>query len=1055
VNRLIDAVVRSRVASHLILLAMLAAGGLTMSGIDVRLFPETVPGKIQVTVPYPGATPEEVEAAVVEPVEERVRSLEGVRRVRATATADLGRVVVDLYRGEDVDEARDAVRSAVDRITVFPAETERPEVVEVEPREQILQLVVHGDLDADTRGVRTVKALAERVRRDLTTLPGVSQAEVGGVPTDLVEIAVPRTALDALDTTLAEIATLVSASSREFSAGVMDTDRDRLLVRTLGEKESADALREVVLRTAADGSRVRLGDVAEVREALADEGLITRLDGRPAALVTIFRAGDERVLEVVETVETYLAEDLRPRLPESLAAEVWRNDGRLLEGRLRLLVKNGALGLLLVLVVLTLFLDLRVAAWVAAGIGAAFVGAFALMGVFGVALNVISLFGFILAIGIVVDDAIVVGENVYARQMAPPEGTSALDRAIGAAQRVSRPVFFAVSTTIATFVPLLFLPGTIGQFIDQIAAIVIFTLLLSLLESFLVLPRHLAHLEDRAPRRFSPRRLTAPARRRVQDALEAFSRGPLARAVHFAVRHPAVTLSAAVALLVTALALPAGGWIKFVFFPEVQGNYVTARLELAQNTPETRTLAVAQRIEAAAAEAAEAVGEDYGLAPEQVLDRVLVTVGSLPGAADPGAQRPAGQRPQFAALTARIMDAEVRPFDAAEFSAAWREATAAIPGERELSFSASLVNIGAPVALEVSADDEATVDAAVARLREELAGLDGVHDVRDDRFRNTDEITLALRPAARSYGLTVADVGRTVREALYGAEALRVQRGREEVRVRVRLPKAERDGLDDLRELEIVTADGGRVPLATVAEIGERPAPARIRRVDGRRIVTLAADTDPDRTSGGEATSHLLGTVVPELKARHPDLRVAVAGEQEERARTAPALLRNFALELFAIYALLALAFDRFTQPFVIMAVMPFGLIGVILGHLLLGLNLTLLSVFGLVGLTGVLVNDALLLIDFAEERLTHGEDLPTAVAEAAKARFRPILLTSLTTFFGVAPLILETSVQAQFLIPTAVALGFGILAGTAVLMLVVPALAVLHGRLFPRPADG
>jgi len=1048
VNGFIDRVIRNRVASNLLLAGMLGAGVLIMSGIDVRLFPDTNPGQVRVTVPYPGATPDEVEAAIVNPVEERVRAIEGVRQVRATATGDLARVVVDLQRGEDVGERRDEIEAAIGRITVFPEAAEDPRVVEVEPREQVLQLVVSGDVPIDDTGTARIKALAEQVREGLTALPGVSQAELGGVPDDLIEIAVSRHTLRDLGTTLRAIAQQVRASSREVSAGTIDTQRDRLLVRTLGEDERATEFRDIVVATSADGARLRLGQVASVRETFEDSAIITRLDDRPAALITVFRAGDERVLDVVEAVQDWVDTRLRPQLPEGLEVRIWRNDGQLLAGRLRLLVENGALGLLLVLLVLTLFLDLRVAAWVATGVGAAFIAAFALMGIFGVALNVISLFGFILAIGIVVDDAIVVGENVYVAQTAPDRSGTGLDRAIAATQRVSRPVFFAISTTIVTFVPLLFLPGTTGQFVEQIAAIVIFTLVLSLLESFFVLPHHLVNLQPETPARFSPRRMTTPLRERVQSTLDRFAAGPLRRAVGGAVQHPVFTLTVASAFLAVALALPAAGYVKFVFFPQVQGNYVTARLELPQNTPEERTLEIARRIATAAADAGRRVGETHGLALGAALEGVLLSVGSAPGVAGPGAERPAGQRPQFAVLTAQIMDAQRRPFEAAEFMQAWRAATSAIPGLRELSFSASLVNIGAPVALQLSADDPATVDDAIQRLREALKTLDGVHDIRDDRFRSTDEVTLSLRPEARSFGLTLLDLGQTVREALYGAEAVRIQRGREEVRVRVRLPEAERDGLDDLRALEIVTPDGGRVPLARVAEIARRPAPARISHLDGRRITTLAADVDADRISGGEATAYLLNEVVPGLSEQYPDLTVTVGGEQEEQGRTAPALMRNFGLALFAIYALLALALEAYTLPFVIMAVMPFGLIGVLAGHLLLDLNLTLLSIFGLIGLTGVLVNDALLLVDFVTAHRREGAALHEAVTEAAMQRFRPILLTSLTTFFGVAPLIAEQSVQAQFLIPTAVSLGFGILVGTFILMFVVPALAVLHGRL-------
>lgn len=1050
-NALIGAVVRSRVASNLLLGGLLAAGLLSLGALNVRLFPEIQPNLIEVTVPYPGATPEEVEASVVEPIEERVQGIEEVREVRSAATSDLGRVSISFFRGADLAEKLDEVKAEVDRITVFPEGAEQPEVVEVEAREQVLQLVVSGNLDARTANLRTIKDLAERIRDDITALPGVSQASINGVPEDRILVTLDQQALRSFDTSLGEVAALIRRGSGDLSAGDLETQRDRVLVRTLGENKTASEFQDIVLFRSEDGTRVRVGDIADVIDGFEDTPLITRLDGDPAVLVTVFRSGDEQVLDLVRQVEEYLDQRLRPLLPDSLSVTVWRNNATLLRDRLRLLVKNGAIGLALVLVILTLFLDLRVAAWVAVGVSVSFLGTFALMTLFGLTLNVISLFGFILAIGIVVDDAIVVGENIFRRQeqaaAGPEDDDTPLERAISATRRVATPVFFAVTTTIVAFVPLLFLPGTAGQFIFQIAAIVIFILLLSLLESFFVLPHHLSRIRVGEPGRLSPRRLTEPLRRGVDRALVRFTRGPLRRAIGFCVGQPAFVLSSAIALLTLALALPAAGYIKFVFFPQVQGNYVSAQLEMPQSSPASLTLDVARQVETAAADAAVTVARRHGLEASDVLEGTLLLVGRVPQTRQPGEERAAGARPQFASVTARIMDADVRPFQASEFSDAWRDASPSIPGLRELVFSASLVDVGAAVQLEVSAEDPDTVDDAVAQLRQVLAGLEGVHDIRDDRFRTTDEITLELRPEARSYGITLEDVASDVRAALFGARALRVQRGREEVDVRVSLPEEQRDSLADLHAYEIPVADG-LIPLAAVADISQRPAPARITRLDGRRIVTLSADTNTDLTSGGEATRHLMQTVVPDLQAQHPDLRVSIGGEQEEQGRTAPALVRNFLLALFAIYALIALAFNAYLQPFVVLGVIPFGLIGALLGHLLLGLNLTLLSVFGLIGLSGVIVNDALLMIDFYNEKRRGDTDPQTAIIEAALERFRPILLTSLTTFFGVFPLVLEQSVQARFLIPTAISLGFGILVGTLLLMFLVPALATLHARL-------
>ncbi|MBS3804243.1 MAG: efflux RND transporter permease subunit [Oleiphilaceae bacterium] len=1047
-NALISAMAHSRVAANLLLIGILVAGASSLYTTTVRLFPEIEVNRIFVTVPFPGATPEEVEQSIIKPIEERVQGLEDVRKITSTASSGVGQVVVFLHRGVDVSQTLDEIKSEVDRILVFPDGAEEPEVARVEPREEILQIAVAADLPTTDASLKTLKEIANRARDEIIRLPGVSQVELRGVPDYQISVAVPRENLKAHGTSLTELAGIIGEQSLDLSAGEIETPRDRLLVRTLGEKRTGNEYADIILFTSDSGGAVRVGDLGEVVDGFDDAPVATRLDGKPAVLVTVFRVGDEQVLDVVEQVEHYLNERLTAALPDIASVQIWRNDARPLQNRIQLLVKNGFLGICLVILILALFLDLRVAAWVAMGIFAAFIGAFGLMAVFGISINALSLFGFILAIGIVVDDAIVVGENIYRDRQAGVSNDRAamLETAVGATKRVSRPVFFAVSTTIIAFVPLLFMPGTSGQFVSQIAAIVIFTLALSLTESFFVLPHHLAHLREGPPRWFSPRRLAEPLRQRVDQGLHVFANGPLRRTVTGSVNHPVFAVACALAVLLAASGLLAGGYVKFVFFPEIEGNYVSATLEIPQNSPESLTLETAQRIEASAQTAAEKIAERYNLEVSEVLSASLLSVGASPRSEDPGEQQRAGTKANFARVTSRIMAADIRPFQAVEFEDAWRQASPEIAGARQLSFSSSLVDVGAAIALEVSAGSESTVNSVVEAFREELTNLEGVHEIRDDRFRSTDEIALELRPEARRYGITLQQLAVSVRAAVFGIEAVRVQRGREEVVVRVRLPEHQRDSLGDLEAYEIAVP-GGYIPLGAVAELNRRPAPARIDRLDGRRITTVYADTNPDLITGGEATAHIRNTLLPELQARHPDLRVTVGGEQEEQARTTPALATGFVLALFAIYAVMALAFNAYTPPLVLLLTIPFGFIGALAGHLIMGLNLTMLSIFGLIGLSGVIINDALLMLDFIEEKHRQGVAMAEAVVDSALARFRPILLTSLTTFFGVFPLILERSVQAKFLLPTAVSLGFGILFGTLLLMLLVPALVMLTGR--------
>lgn len=1044
-NRLIEAMGRSRVAANLLLIGILAAGSSALYTTTVRLFPEIDLNQIIVSVPFPGSTPEEVEQSIVKPIEERIEGLEEVRKIRSTAAPGIGQVVLSLHRDANETEVLDDVKSQVDRIRVFPEGAEEPEVARAEQREQILQIALAADFEPTQANLKLLKDIANQARDGIVALKDVSQAELSGVADYEIAIAISRERLKAHGTSLAAVADIVGRESLELSAGEIKTPADRLLVRTLGENLTGDEFAEVILFTSDSGAEVRVRDIAEVTDGLEDAPLATRLDGKPAVLIRVFRAGDEEVLAIAENVKGFIDQTLAPRYPDVVSIEVWRDDSQPLRNRIQLLMRNGAIGFALVFLILSLSLDLRVAAWIAVGISASFLGAFGLMPLFGLTINALSLFGFILAIGLVVDDAIVVGENVYRNRQADPD-RSGLDVSIGATYRVARPVFFAVTTTIVAFLPFLFLPGLAGQFVDQIATIVIFTLILSLIESFFILPHHLSHLSPGPPRWFSPRRLTEPVRKRVDRGLQAFSRGPLKSALGVSVRQPMFVIACSIAVLVAAVGLLAGGYVKFVFFPDIEGNYVRASLEIDQNSPESLTLEKAQRLEIASREAAREIAGRYGLEASEVLEGTLLTVGRSPQANQPAQTGGAGAAANFAMVVARIMDADNRPFASVEFEEAWRAALPQLAGLRELTFASSLVDVGAAIALNVSANNDAVADRVIEALRKELASIEGVHDIRDDRFRTTDEIALRLKPEARQYGLTLAQLAQSVRGAVFGVEAVRVQRGREEVRVRVRLPREQRDSLGELLAYEIAVP-GGYIPLSMVAELERRPAPARITRLDGRRVTTVRADANPNIITGGEVIAHIQSTLLPKLLAQYPDARVTVGGEQEEQGRTTPALATNFLLALFAIYALMALAFNAYTQPLILLLTIPFGFFGALIGHLIMGLNLTLLSLFGIIGLSGVIINNALLMINFANEKRRQNMPAKQAIIEAAQERFRPILLTSLTTFFGVFPLIMERSVQAQFLVPTAVSLGFGILIGTFFVMLLVPALASLHSR--------
>jgi multidrug efflux pump subunit AcrB len=746
----------------------------------------------------------------------------------------------------------------------------------------------------------------------------------------------------------------------------------------------------------------------------------------------------------VAAVETALDERVRPTLPEGVRVEVWENSAIVLEGRMNLLIKNAIIGLLLVLGALTLFLDLRLAWWTAVGIGASFVGTFAIMLLLGVSINVLSLFGFILAIGIVVDDAIVVGENIFAEREAgvPPQRA-----AVKGALRIRGPVTFAVLTTIVAFVPLILVPGTFGKILGSIPIIVISVLFLSLIESLFILPNHLSHLPE--PHQTGGNAVTRFFERlqsRVDAQLKRFIEGPLDRGLQFATHAPSIVVAGGVALIILAVAMVPAGILRVQFFPEVEGNVVTATLEMEEGTTAERTAEITARLEAAGRRVGVRLEDERREGAPPLIEGVYQLVGSQPAAGGPTASTATSSTsPNLAAVQFKLLEAEQRDISSTRFEDLWREEMGTVRGARSLTFASSVIGGGPDIQVELSHPEPDVLalqgDEVLAALQE----FEGVFDIRSDLSTGLRELQLELKPAARTLGLTLDDVARQVRSAFFGDEALRVQRGREDVRVYVRLPERERDQIVDVEDYRIRVPGAGEVPLSQVAEVSFGTSPTSIKRRDGRRVLTVTARTDNAITSTDEVNAALEAGILADLADRDPRLVAQFGGSTQEQGEASGAIGIGLALALVVIYALLAIPFGSYVQPLVIMASVPFGIVGALLGHLLLDIPVGLLSLFGIIGLSGVVVNDSLVMIDFVNENRRNGMAIRDSVIDAAKSRFRPIMLTSLTTFLGVAPITFERSLQAQFLIPMAAALAFGIVFATVILMLVVPALATLQ----------
>ena len=1028
---------RHPVAANLLMALLIAAGLFNAFSIEQKTFPDTTTDTVEVRVEYRGASPVEILESVIQRIEEQVASLDGIDEMTATASEGVGLVRMVLDRGIDVPTKVDEIRTEIDRITSFPEEAEQPEVRKVTDRERAVDLVIYGDVPE-----RALKEIAYQTRDQLMALPEISFADVDGVRKYEVSVEISLDSLRAFGLTLPEVAAAIRAESLELPAGTISSAREELGVRTLGRNYGRLDFEEIVLRVGGTASRVRLGDVASVSDGFEENDLITRFRDSPVATVRVFRVGEEQVLGVVAATLAFVEADLGASLPPGVGVYVWRNQAQEFESRLTLLKRNAAIACVLVLAALALFLNLRLAFWVSLGIAVSFVSAFTVMATFGVSLNSISAFGFILAVGIVVDDAIVTGEKIFELRRA---GTPPIEAAVLGAQRMSRPVIFAVLTTIAAFAPLLTVPGVLGQVMGEIPTIVIIVLVLSLVESLLILPHHLAHARIRALEDQQEGGWFSRLQRGLDRRLKAFVDGPLDRALLYSTEHWGVVIAAALSLLLLTFGILSGGYVKFEFFPSPEGRYVTANLELFEGTPVSRTLALARKIEVDGYAVAADYVADSG--DENIVQSSYLVAGNQAGERSPLGSTLTVARPHVSSVTIELNQPESREISAEAFEQLWRRRVGTLEGVQKLVFTSSLFSIAEPVMVELSADNASELEYAIRTLKDRLGEISGVFDIRDDRASGKTEFNITLRPRARDLGITLESLGGQVRAAFFGAEAVRVQRGREEVRVYVRLPESERNSRADLARLRIRSPGGGFAPLNEVARITEGSSPTTIRRRDGRSIVSVTADVDPTEVTALGVTDYLADEVFVEIRNNAPSVALVFAGERREIADAVPTLARNFALALIAIFALLAIPFRSYLQPLIVMAAIPFGLTGAILGHLILGINLTMPGIFGIIGLSGVIVNGSLVLLDFADEERQRGADLRTALILAAKGRFRPILLTSLTTFLGVSPLIFDQSIQSQFLAPMATSLGFGVIAGTAILILLVPALAMARER--------
>jgi multidrug efflux pump subunit AcrB len=1043
VNHAVAWFARNPVAANLLMLFVVVGGLVTLPQVPQKPFPDVDLEIVNATVEYPGAAPEEVESGVCTRIEEEVDGIEGIDRIRSVAAEGACNVSIEFLQGTDMTRALSDVKNRVDAIDTFPEEAEEPIVALASNERAVIDVAVAGDV-----GEAALKEIAHRVRDELVQLPGISQADVALARPYEISVEVSESALRRHGLTFDQVADAVRRSSLDLPGGSIKGESSEILLRTRGQAYWGPEFERIVLLTRADGTRLLLGDVARVVDAFEDTDQLARFDGKPAVLVRVFRVGQQDVLHISGLVHDYVRE-ARARVPEGVSLTVWRDASTAVRERRDTMLENGAQGFALVLLALALFLRLRLAFWVAMGVPTAFCGAFMVLPLFGISIDVISLFAFLLVLGILVDDSTVVGENVHTKEA---RGMPRLDAAIQGAQEMTIPVIFGVLTTVAAFAPLLFVSGLMGTVFRVMSTVVIACLLFSLVESQLVLPAHLAHGHAHPE---GPPGVWRRLQERFARGLERFTHGSYLRGLEWALEWRYLSLAIGVALWLWALGMVASGRMHFSFFPPLEADYVTARLTMPQGTPAGATLEAVRQIEAAIEELRRELDAERGSDGGSLVRHVLSAVGEQPFRSTqqgpPGA--PGGDGAHLGEVTIELAPGEERAISTRDVADRWRHLTGPVAGAEELLFASSLFSAGEEIHIQIQGPNVAHLEEAADRVKQALAEFPGVTDIADSFRSGKNEVELAILPEAESLGLGLRDLARQVRQGFYGEEAQRIQRGRDDVRVMVRYPREDRRSLADLENMRVRTTEGGEVPFAAVARADVGRGYSTIRRSDRERVVSVTADVDRSITTGNEVLAAMLAGPLPAILRDYPGTRHELEGIQEEQARALGGLARWYPVALFGIYALLAIPLRSYLQPLLIMSVIPFGMVGAIAGHVLTRQGLSFMSVQGMIALSGVVVNASLIVVHHVNQQRAAGMGVREAVFDAAVARFRPIVLTSLTTFAGLTPLLLEGSVQAQFLIPMATSLGFGVLFATAITLVLLPCAYLIAEDLKQLPA--
>ncbi len=1019
---LIAYMARNSVAANLLMIVLLGGGLWTMSTIQKEVFPQFQLDIVEVSVAYPGAAPAEVEFGILMPVEEAIRGVQGIKEITSTAYEGSGRVSIELVPGTERMKAFQDIEQAVNRIRTFPDDIEEPEVRLQSRQRDVMEIGIYGDVD-----IWTLRNLAERLRDRLLTNDELTQVEIGNVPDMFTHVEIPRYRLREYGLTLDEVADIIARSSEDIPAGALETGSGEILLRMKERKQWAREFEKIEIIPSQYGGAVTLGDIAEVTDGFEETGFHGEFNEQPTVDLQIYRIGDQSPLEIARVVEDELA-GFEETLPPGVQYRIDSNRAEDYRERLSLLTENGLMAVVIVLLILSLFLEYRLSFWVMMGMTISFIGGIAFLPMIGISINMISMFGFLVALGIVVDDAIVVGENVYEYRQ---RGMGFLEAAIKGSKEIARPVVFSILTNIIAFIPLLFMPGETGKFWWPLPAVVITVLAISLFEALLILPAHLAHPTEKS--RWKAGQYIEKVRDAFGHRFERFVENRYTPFLDKALKHRYITLSIAIGLFVVVGGYAYSDHMGIIMMPEVAADEIEAGVSLPVGTTPKQAAKVARDITRSTRQ----MFDEHNL--YEVAEGIKTNV--------------RGQ--SFIDVEIVMKDPDERDMSAAEVIALWRDEIGDIEGVDQITFEAERGPGGwaQDISVDLSHSNIDVLEQASMAFLEEAEAFEVTRDVNDNYNAGKMQFDFRLLPEGRRLGLTPTEVGRQIRAAFYGSLAMRQLRGTNEVEMRVKLPYHQRADIHHLEDFLIRTPEGVEVPLLDVVSLKEGEAFTSINRRDGRRVVSVGMDVEP-KSAVSQVMKSLNAEVLPRLGADYPGITWSFEGSQADMRESTQVLWGGFSMAMLIIYALLAVAFNNYVQPLIVMFAIPFGIVGAVIGHILLGHDLSLVSLMGIIALSGVVVNDSLIMVDYANRKRV-GVSAFEAIHEAGVRRFRPIILTTFTTFGGLTPIILETSKQAYHLIPMAISLGFGILFATAIILVIVPCLyMVLEDVTSRKPAQ-